>query len=55
MLIVFKEEIPKSISKAEILIGTNSKVSMDIDKGDPENISLPNGKGLPKIKLFNIW
>ena len=43
----------KSASKEDMIIRSNSKVSMDIDNGDnsnPEKISLPNGKGSSNIK-----
>lgn len=56
MLIVVEAEMLKSISKAEVLIRYSYKVSMDIKNGDnggSEKNSLPNGKGLSKIKLFN--
>ena len=46
----------KNTSEAELLKGSNSKCSMDIDNGntgDPENISLPYGKGSSNIKLFD--
>ena len=55
-MIVVEEEMLKITSKLEMLIGSNSKVYMDIDfceNDDPEKISLPNGKGSSKIKLFD--
>ena len=45
MLIVAEAEMLKRISKAEMVIGSNSKVSMDIDNSDnggPKKIYLPN-------------
>ncbi|KAL7582543.1 hypothetical protein Lser_V15G42182 [Lactuca serriola] len=56
MLMVAEPEMLKSTSKAKMLIGSNSKFSMDINNSEnsgPEKISLPNGKGLAKVKLFD--
>ena len=53
MLIVAEAEMPKSTSKEKMLIGSGSKISKDCISGDSEMISLPNGKGLAKVKQFD--
>ena len=56
MLIVVEGKMIKSKSEAEVLKGSDSKVSMDIDNDDIcglEQISLFNGNGLAKVKLFD--
>ena len=56
MLIVVEAEMLKSTCEAKVFEGSNSKISMDIDNGNigsPEKVSLPNGKGSAKVKLFD--
>ncbi|KAL7587682.1 hypothetical protein Lser_V15G40599 [Lactuca serriola] len=56
MLTVAEAKMLKSINEEKVLEGFDSKVSMDIDNGNNgglEKISLPNGKGSAKLKLFD--
>ncbi|KAL7615220.1 hypothetical protein Lser_V15G06108 [Lactuca serriola] len=56
MLIVAEVEMLKSTSEAKVFEGYNSKISLEIDNddnSDPGKISLPNGKGSAKVKLFD--
>lgn len=56
MLMVVEAKMLKNTTKVEMLIGSNSKNSMDIDNGNIgnlEKISLPNKKAYSKVKLFD--
>ena len=52
ILITIQAEMLKSTTKVEMLEGSNPKSSLDVDNGNQENVSLPNRKGLTKIKPF---